>query len=346
MGNLFRKKKEPNQPVESIRVSHKGTSIYGPGTSIIPFSVSSLDEYIKAELSSMVSTSSCTRPSVYHSEESENISSHKDVEETESVILTAAQLENIYEQYKAMNSQSLSEGLFMPYETSKVVKHLLDMWQTDMIFKFDNYQIYASTDVNLLKKYSEGIKDAAESDPQQMFLRHTIKMIITYKMILDRLDNDRAEELLQQLAISHGLLGVKGEDFKEMDLHLTKYLLQRNLINDESIISLVAFLSLTSDEVKRSLSERRNKARNSYISQMGLVGRPNITRDNYRCMKQWSQVVSLINTKADIILKQIRRIKPEVKTEDDMVTIDTETLKAKDCLIRRLRKIGLLKTND
>lgn len=63
-----------------------------------------------------------------------------------------------------------------------------------------------------------------------------------------------------------------------MDLHLTKYLLNRNLINDESIIYLVAFLSLVSDEMTKILTERGKKARSSYVSKMDLQGRPNITR--------------------------------------------------------------------
>ncbi|XP_045478515.1 uncharacterized protein LOC123683479 isoform X2 [Harmonia axyridis] len=278
MGNFLKKRKENLTSVDEKRSVQKGMSFYKPGTSIIPLSISSLDEIMRDDLGSLVTTSSCTRPSIFNSNESDEASSSKEVEEEVDDIITPQQMEYLYEQYKAMNPQNF-EGIFMQFETLKVVKHLFDMWQTDLIYKFDNYHAYMKTDVNLIKKYSEYTKAGLESNIEQMFLKHSIKMIITYKMILDHLETSNANELIQQLAISHGLLGIRGADFKDMDIHLTKYLLQRNLINDESIISLVAFLSSISDETKKVLYERRNKARTSFISNMELVGRPNVTRD-------------------------------------------------------------------
>lgn len=137
MGNSFKKLKRKARSVEDTNYSRKTTSIYSPGTSIIPFSVSSLDEFMTDELVSLVSTSSCTRPSVFNSEENDNRSSVKEVEESELVVLTIGQMENIYAQYKAMNPET--EDLYLEDETLKVVRHLFDMWQTDMVFKFDSY---------------------------------------------------------------------------------------------------------------------------------------------------------------------------------------------------------------
>lgn len=70
------------------------------------------------------------------------------------------------------------------------------------------------TDVSLIEKYSNHLRDTVETNTEKMFLKHSIKMVICYKMILDRLESRNPEELLQQLAISHGLLGITGEEFK------------------------------------------------------------------------------------------------------------------------------------
>ncbi|KAL3273262.1 hypothetical protein HHI36_014716 [Cryptolaemus montrouzieri] len=338
MGNAFKTKRvsdieEMKDDRKSIPV--KNLSIY-TGSSLIPLSLSSFCEYYGDENSSLISTSSCTKPSVFHSEESEPKSSVNKLEPIESEILTAGQFESIYEQYNAVNPD-ISEVLLMPIEILKTVRHLFDMWQTDLIYKFESYINYMNSDKSLLKKYLDHISNTSETNASEMFLRHSIGMIITYKMILDHLDMNKAEELIQQIAISHGLVGVAGSDFKVMDLHLTRYLLQRNLINDESIIAFVAFLSKISDEILRVLRERRNHVRSSFVTKMGLVGRANITRDNYRCMKKWNLKVPLINSRIDYIQKQIRAHEPLRKTED-VITIDTETLKAKDYIMKKLRK--------
>lgn len=57
-------------------------------------------------------------------------------------------------------------------------------------------------------------------------------------------------------------------------------------------------------------------------------------------MKKWSHVVSLIDTKANQIQKQIKLHMPEEKLEDDSVTVDTEILKEKDFIMKKLKFVG------
>lgn len=57
-------------------------------------------------------------------------------------------------------------------------------------------------------------------------------------------------------------------------------------------------------------------------------------------MKRWTQAVSSINTKADIIQKQIKLHTTEKKPEVDDATIDTETLKRKDFIMRKIKMLG------
>ncbi|KAK9887741.1 hypothetical protein WA026_000057 [Henosepilachna vigintioctopunctata] len=333
MGNMFKKERTYSFEIDEDSVYTVGNSIYTVG-GIMPHSKQSLD--FSDEEPSDLSTSSCTKPTVFNSQDTTEHSSQSKAEDVEAVIISAEQLENIYEQYKVMHPES-SELIFMPQEVLATVTHLFEKWQNDMIYNFDIYENYARSDKNMLRIYGDFLSHD-NLNIENKFLRHSVGIVITYKMILDGIELNKADELIEQLAIGHGLHGITGEDFKVLDLHFTRYLLQRNLINDESIIAMVGFFFIVSDKITKVLVHRRSQAQSSISSEVPIVGRSSITRDNYRCMKKWAKETAVIHSKIDIIQRQIRLYKPEDKLELDTATLATEKLKANNFLMNIFHK--------